>query len=205
MWPSIGRTAGFALTFAVPGWIVIAGLLGIGLVSGGTALAAAIAVLVLTFLAALPLALALGAMVRAIETLGPDAASPVESRWGRALRRLSPAARTLWPALLRLRRAWREHAAGGEARVAAAEAIIAAMPDPLILIDSERRIVRANPASVAFVGALGQPRDLAAALRKLGQYGSAPPSAGGRQLEAECATIRRKKNSRSPQAPFPRS
>jgi two-component system, OmpR family, phosphate regulon sensor histidine kinase PhoR len=165
MWSVFTRAGGFALGFSLPGWIVIAALFGLGFFSVGPAIAAASAVLALTFLTAIPLALALGVAQTAIETLGPEAISPVESRSARALQRLSPAARALWPALLRLRRAWREHAARSEARLTAAEAVIAAVPDPLILIDGERRIVRANAASAEFVGAASEPRDLAAALR----------------------------------------
>jgi two-component system phosphate regulon sensor histidine kinase PhoR len=67
--------------------------------------------------------------------------------------------------LLRLHREWREHAAQMERRLVAAEAVIAALPDPLILIDRQRRIVRANPASAEFIGAASEPRDLAVALR----------------------------------------
>src|SRR5882762_3436025 len=58
--------------------------------------------------------------------------------------RLSPTARALWPAVLRLDREWREHAGRTELQLAAAEAAIAAVPDPVILIDRNRRIVRAN-------------------------------------------------------------
>jgi two-component system, OmpR family, phosphate regulon sensor histidine kinase PhoR len=92
-------------------------------------------------------------------TLGPDPAVSARPR------RLSPAARALRPAMLRLDREWSEHAARAEARLNAAEAVIAAVPDPLILIDRERRIVRVNSASAEFIGAVSEPRDLAAALR----------------------------------------
>jgi two-component system, OmpR family, phosphate regulon sensor histidine kinase PhoR len=51
------------------------------------------------------------------------------------------------------------------ARLAAAEAIIAAVPDPLILLDERRRIVRANTAAAALVEVLQPPCDLAAVLR----------------------------------------
>src|SRR5262249_58079075 len=68
--------------------------------------------------------------------LGPERNTEDEPR------RLSAAARAIRPAMLRLDRAWREHAARSEAHVAAAEAVIAAAPEPLILIDHERRIVR---------------------------------------------------------------
>src|SRR5207248_11666789 len=102
----------------------------------------------------------------AIAALGPDAAavSDPPPRY-RSRRRLSPAAQALWPAVLRLRRAWRQHAERAELRLAAAEAVFAAVPDPLILVDRDRRIVRANATAAAFVGRSDAPRDLAAALR----------------------------------------
>ena len=91
--------------------------------------------------------------------LGPDE-EPTDSG-----RRLTVYARAIRPAVLRLDRRWREHAARAEAQLAAAEAVIAAVPDPLIMIDRQRRIVRSNAAAAEFIGAGGQPRDLAAALR----------------------------------------
>jgi two-component system phosphate regulon sensor histidine kinase PhoR len=80
-------------------------------------------------------------------------------------RRRSVYARVIRPAALRLDRAWRDHAAELQAKLAAAEAIVAAVPDPLILIDRQRRIVRTNAATAEFIGAGGEGRDLAAALR----------------------------------------
>ena len=67
--------------------------------------------------------------------------------------------------ILRLARSWRGRVENAQARLAAADAIIAAVPDPLILLDERRRIVRANAAAGEFVGALLPLRDLAAALR----------------------------------------
>jgi two-component system, OmpR family, phosphate regulon sensor histidine kinase PhoR len=96
----------------------------------------------------------------AVGALGPGAILPAAPP-----RRFSPGGWAIWPAVLRLDRAWREHAAQAEARVAAAEAIIAAAPDPLILIDRQRRVVRANAASTEFIGSGAEPRDLAATLR----------------------------------------
>jgi two-component system phosphate regulon sensor histidine kinase PhoR len=95
----------------------------------------------------------------ATAALGPNAAA--SGRPGR----LGPAARALWPALLRLDRDWRAHAGQTEIQLAAAEAAIAAIPDPLILIDRNRRIVRANAAWTALIGSVLEPRDLASALR----------------------------------------
>jgi two-component system phosphate regulon sensor histidine kinase PhoR len=96
---------------------------------------------------------------RAITGLGPEAAL------SGAARRSSPTTPVFRSAALRLDRAWREHAAHTEARLNAAEAIIAAAPDPLIVIDRQRHVVRANAASAEFIGHGAAPRDLASALR----------------------------------------
>jgi two-component system, OmpR family, phosphate regulon sensor histidine kinase PhoR len=165
MWTATRWAIGLAFGFTVPAWVVIAGLAVLDLLSPGPAIAALAIVLVLTFLIGLPLALGLGVVERAIETLGPKPDSGGGDRAVSRALRFGPAARVLWPALLRLRRAWREYSERAEARAGAAEAVIAAAPDPVILIDRERRIVRANPASADFVGAVAEPRDLAAALR----------------------------------------
>ncbi|HZU89128.1 MAG TPA: PAS domain-containing protein, partial [Stellaceae bacterium] len=52
-----------------------------------------------------------------------------------------------------------------EARRAAAETVVAALPDPLLVLDAQRRIIRANRAAERLVGPLAVPRDLATALR----------------------------------------
>jgi len=67
------------------------------------------------------------------------------------LRTWSPTARELARAVMRLGRALRETAAGGAAARAGAEAVLAALPDPLLLIDRERRILSANPAATALL------------------------------------------------------
>ena len=93
------------------------------------------------------------------EAFGPDPAAI--DRLGR----LSPSAHAIRPAMQRLDRAWRQHAGRTETQLAAAESVIAAVPDPLILIDRQRRIVRANAAAAEFIGPAAEPRDLAGALR----------------------------------------
>ncbi|HEX3881694.1 MAG TPA: ATP-binding protein [Stellaceae bacterium] len=119
----------------------------------------------LTALAALPAALSLAVVRDAIESLGADPAGGAESLRARRPRGLTPAAHAL---RLSVARAWRGvEALGNEARarLAAAEAVIAGLPDPLILLDAQRRIVRANAASVELIGAVPEARDLAASLR----------------------------------------
>jgi two-component system phosphate regulon sensor histidine kinase PhoR len=68
--------------------------------------------------------------------------------------------------ILRLARTRRRQLGAVRAQLAAAEAIVAALPDPLIVLDERRRILRINKAAEEeFVGALAEPRDLATALR----------------------------------------
>jgi two-component system phosphate regulon sensor histidine kinase PhoR len=95
----------------------------------------------------------------AIAGLGPGAAPAAEKP------PLGRQAAIIRSAALRLDRAWRDEAAQLRAHLAAAEAIVAAVPDPLILIDRQRRIVRTNGATAEFIGTGGEGRDLAAALR----------------------------------------
>ncbi|MBV9551180.1 MAG: PAS domain-containing protein, partial [Alphaproteobacteria bacterium] len=71
----------------------------------------------------------------------------------------------LWQAALRLARGWRERAARAEAALAAAEAVFAAIPDPEILLDAQRRVLRANRAAAMLVGTVTEGADLAALLR----------------------------------------
>ncbi len=156
------RAAALTAALFSPGGIVVAVLYGAGFLDGDVAFVAAVAILALAALIAIPGVVSLGAARSAIERLGPDAARPE-----RAPRNipLSLAARAIWPPLMRLRRSWHAEIARAEARLEAAEAVIAATPDPLILIDRQRRIVRANVASARFIGPGAEPRDLAGALR----------------------------------------
>ena len=100
--------------------------------------------------------------------------------------------RTLWPGLMRLRGTYDARLIRAETRLAAAEAVIAAIPDPLLLIDARRRIVRANQAAAALIGRRAEPGDLAGALRNpvllsavdsLLRGEAAGPSNPGRSIE----------------------
>jgi len=115
-----------------------------------------------------------------IADLGPEG--------GRAIlpRQLTPAARAIRRVVRRLDRAWQRRAAETQRRLAAAEAIIAAVPDPLILIDAQRRIVRSNTAAAEFVGPGAAARDLAAGLRNpalLGTVDAVLRGEGARSVE----------------------
>ena len=158
---SLGRAAAFAPALAAPGIAVLAALALSGRLAVASAFTAAAAVLLLCVLPALYFVLAQNALAAAIVQLaeiGEEAAL-------RPGHRLPRPARESWLAALRLARAWRDRTRLTEARLAEAEGVIAGLPDPLLLIDERRRIVRANPAAAALLGAQHEPRDLAAALR----------------------------------------
>jgi two-component system, OmpR family, phosphate regulon sensor histidine kinase PhoR len=71
----------------------------------------------------------------------------------------------LWRAIVRLTRALRQRLADSRGELAATQAVLAALPDPMILLDERRRVVRANiAAGEMFAGELIG-RDLASTLR----------------------------------------
>ena len=157
------RVVGLGFPAAVPGILILAGLALAGVLRPGAALVLAAAAVAAAALVAGRLGFALGALADTIAGLAVDA-SPAP--------RLLPAAFDARRAVEEIRlaveragRSWRRRAEESEGRLAAAETVIAAAPDPLILLDDRRRIVRANTAAVALVGSLSPPCDLAAVLR----------------------------------------
>jgi len=87
------------------------------------------------------------------ESAGPDVAT------------LSPTVRELWLAVGRWARVSRQKLAAREAELGAAQEVLAALPDPMILLDERRRIVNANAAANELLGMRLIERDLAVALR----------------------------------------
>src|SRR6202011_4590711 len=73
-------------------------------------------------------------------------------------RRITTMVGELWLAIVRLIRVLRDQVRSAQGRLAAAEAVIAAVPDPLILLDDRRRVVRAHAPAASFVGLGGAPR-----------------------------------------------
>jgi two-component system phosphate regulon sensor histidine kinase PhoR len=113
----------------------------------------------------------------ALDSLGPDEDGEVIAR--QVARRLVPMAREIWLAIARFGRVWRERVRMADEKLAAAAAVIAAVPDPLILLDERRRIVRANAQAAAFIGITPEPRDLAAAFRNPAVLAAADAVLGG--------------------------
>ncbi len=149
------RLLALVAAVSLPSALVVVFLYALGRIDLATAELGGILAVGLTALAATPAALSLAIVRDAIESLGAE---------NLPLRR----PRRLTPTTSALARAWRGAEARGNearARLAAAEAVIAGLPDPLILLDAQRRIVRANAASVELIGTVPEARDLAASLR----------------------------------------
>ena len=158
------RCVGVALATWLPVAAVLGALQAVGLLTGASAAAAVAAGLIVGMLIALAFAASLAGLRRMIEGMGAS------ERLGEANGPIGAAAapligRTLWPGLMRLRGTYDARLIRAETRLAAAEAVIAAIPDPLLLIDARRRIVRANQAAAALIGRRAEPGDLAGALR----------------------------------------
>ena len=100
--------------------------------------------------------LAIGAAIRAMAD-DENATPEVET--------LSPLVRELWLTLGRWARSTRATSQKRASELAAARAVQAALPEPLLLLDSGRRVVRANEAAVQLLGDRLIDRDLAGALR----------------------------------------
>ena len=90
-------------------------------------------------------------------TPGPTAPTALPTR--------SALAAELDDAIAEAIRTWQQKRAEIERLVRTDQAVVETLPDPLILIGRDRRIVRANPAAGAFFGELPAGRDLIAVLR----------------------------------------
>ena len=160
---SLYRIARMAAVVCAPSLIVVGALAGWGLLPVHVALIAFAVIWVSTVLVVGRSISDLTLVRDDIESLGPDANTGAVAR--QVDRSLAPLAREIWLAIARLGRVWRERVRIADERLAAAEAVIAAVPDPLILLDERRRIVRVNAPAAAFISVTPEPRDLAGALR----------------------------------------
>ena len=147
------------LVLSLPGLLALVVLAGFGLVGPGAAAVAAVAVYAGVLLLFKPLAFGLAAVQTAIETMAADerAAPEIES-W-------APSVRDLWLALGRWMRSTRLRDQVRDDELEASRAVVAALPEPLLLLDADRRVVSANAAADALLGERLLERDLAGALR----------------------------------------
>ena len=152
------RIAADLLTGLLPFAILFAAGFAAGWFRVGMTYLLAVAALLLVLAGFLALRLLRSAARTATAGLGPGGARDARPSLGIIAAEVRPAAE-------RLDRAWLEETVRLRSRLSAAETVITTAPNPMILIDRERRIVRANPAATEFVGTAAEPRDLAAALR----------------------------------------
>jgi two-component system, OmpR family, phosphate regulon sensor histidine kinase PhoR len=158
------RAAVLALSAAAPGLIVFAVLAASGLLAIGPALIAGAATLVATGLIVGRWVTALTRVRDAVGSLAADEKAATSMSQYIPRRPAGPVGE-LWLAIVRLTRVWSERIRTAEARLATAEAVIASIPDPLILLDGRRRVVHANAQAESLLGVVEGPHDLAAILR----------------------------------------
>ena len=166
-----------ASAVSAPSLVVLGALAGLGLLPVHVAVIAIAVIWVSTALVISRTVADLVVVRDALDSLGPDEDGEVIAR--QVARRLVPMAREIWLAIARFGRVWRERVRMADEKLAAAEAVISAVPDPLILLDERRRIVRANAQAAAFIGITPEPRDLAAAFRNPAVLAAADAVLGG--------------------------
>jgi two-component system phosphate regulon sensor histidine kinase PhoR len=158
------RAAVVALSAAAPGVIVFAALAASGLLAIGPALIAGAATLVATGVIVGRSVTALTRVRDAVGSLAADDKGATSMSQYIPRRPAGPVGE-LWLAIVRLTRVWSERIRTAEARLATAEAVIASIPDPLILLDGRRRVVHANAQAESLLGVVERPHDLALILR----------------------------------------
>jgi two-component system, OmpR family, phosphate regulon sensor histidine kinase PhoR len=161
---ALNRAAVLALSAAAPGVIVFAALAASGLLAIGPALIAGAATLVATGLIVGRSVTALTRVRDAVGSLAADDKGATSMSQYIPRRPAGPVGE-LWLAIVRLTRVWSERIRTAEARLATAEAVIASIPDPLILLDGRRRVVHANAQAESLLGVVERPHDLALILR----------------------------------------
>ncbi|MFO1163184.1 MAG: ATP-binding protein [Reyranellaceae bacterium] len=105
----------------------------------------------------------LGSLARFARFVGElsDEREPVMPRLS-----FAPATEELATAAATLSTGWRRQRASIDNLAASAQAIVDGLPDPLIAVDRQRRIVRTNRAALTLLGPVGAERDLSTAFRQ---------------------------------------
>jgi len=147
------------LVLSLPGIGALMALLMLGLVDPAPAAAAALCIYAGVLLLLKPLIFGVASVQAAIETMaGDEAANPEIESW-------APSIRELWLALGRWVRNSRLRLRTREDELEAARSVLAALPEPLLQLDADRRVVRANAAAEALLGERLLDPDLAWTLR----------------------------------------
>src|SRR6516162_5996565 len=161
--PNLFPIAAAVLAVNAPSLIVLGILGACGLLPVSLAVIAGAAIFILAALVVARPVRDLAIVRAAVDALSTDQGGGPLSQWT-ALKPVWPAG-GLWRAIFRLDRLWRERVHAANEQLSAAEAVIAAAPDPLILLNQRRQIVGANIRATALVGATPERADLSVALR----------------------------------------
>jgi two-component system, OmpR family, phosphate regulon sensor histidine kinase PhoR len=147
------------LVALAPSGAALAILYGTGVLAGRPALAAFLGIAVVTAILVQRYLVSLSRFARFVSELSGEQ-EPVMPRL-----RFAPATEELATAAATLAAGWRRQRASIDNLAASAQAIVDGLPDPLIAVDRQRRIVRTNRAALALLGPLPPDRDLSTALR----------------------------------------
>jgi two-component system phosphate regulon sensor histidine kinase PhoR len=156
----LGWFSGLVIAIALVALGVFTALFAVGLIGVGPAAIAAVSVIACLALIFRHLFHEVGRLDRVLEAILVDPARP-EPAW----RSGHPAIEPLWGGILRLNKFWRQRVADLETELTDSTNVLAALPDPIILIDGRRKVTRVNAAARALLGENLLGRDLAAALR----------------------------------------
>ncbi len=174
-----------SLFLAMPFFLVLMILVEIGELAIQSALIAALSGYVLLVILFRPFVTGIMAVEAAIRIMAADENATPE------VETFSPLVRELWLTLARWARSSRATSQKRASELAAARAVQAALPEPLLLLDAGRRIVQANDAAVQLLGDRLVDRDLAGALRHpsvLSATDAVLRGEGGRLVEFEVAS-----------------
>ncbi len=160
--PSHRRLAAALALLAVPQAVALGLLVALAGLGIGAALAAGLFCLAATAALLWPhlrhlSALARQAQALAAERLSADSNPPLPAR--------SVMAAELDDAMAEAVRAWRQRRMELERLVRSNQAIVESLPDPLIVVARDRRVLHANPAATALFGELAAGRDLISVVR----------------------------------------
>jgi two-component system phosphate regulon sensor histidine kinase PhoR len=148
-----------AVVLSLPAFVVLAVLVVESTVGARGGILAALAVYGGILVLLRPLILGIAKVQAAVDAMAADETAAPD------VATLSPSVRELWLAVGRWARVLRQKQGARAVELSAAQAVLGALPDPLILLDERRRILRANAAASELLGMRLVERDLAVAIR----------------------------------------
>lgn len=166
-WPTLRRVVLHAATVAAPALTVLLVLLVVEAIAPLPAAVALAAVLAATAVVVWPYVLGVDSLRAAIDRLDREGDAPnPDTGPTESLRRI-------WDSVRRMHQEKEAGRRAVEERLKAEEAILAALPDPLLLLDAGRRVVRANAAAADLFPNAPVGRDLAVSIRHPAVLGAA--------------------------------